>query len=134
MDAKFKKRQISFTIQLVIFSGLLLLIHSYLVHHFIDAEKMFFPLWHIYLFHVISTLIVYTLINYKYSKDPTSVFNTFVLGTLLKFILAIIFLLPFFLSEQEYKIPNVMSFFIPYFLFLSFEIYGVTLFLNKKED
>lgn len=135
MSIHFKKRQTAFIVQLLIYSGLLFLVHSYLAYHFIAAEKMFFPLWHIYLFHIITTLIVYTLINYQYSKGNTSsVFNTFMLGTLLKFILAILFLLPFFLSKQEHKIPNVMNFFIPYFLFLSFEIYSVTQILNKQED
>jgi len=52
--------------------------------------------------------------------------------TLLKMILAIVFLLPVFLSETENKQPDVFNFFIPYFLYLFFEVYSLTTFLQKK--
>jgi hypothetical protein len=44
---------------------------------------------------------------------------------------AILFLLPLLLSDFENKQPDVFNFFIPYFLYLFFEVYSVTKFLQK---
>jgi hypothetical protein len=46
-------------------------------------------------------------------------------------ILAIMFLLPILLSDFENKQPDVFNFFIPYFLFLFFEVFALTRFLQK---
>jgi hypothetical protein len=131
MNIIFKKRQYSFFVQLLLITVILFGIHSYLNYHF-SAQELFFPIWQIYLFHFIITLTLYTLINYKYSQNNTKIFNAFMLSTLLKMILAILFLLPLLLSSFDNKIPDVFNFFIPYFLFLIFEIYSITSLL--KED
>jgi hypothetical protein len=51
---------------------------------------------------------------------------------MVKMVLAILFLLPLLLSSLDDKIPDVFNFFIPYFIFLIFEIYSITSLL--KED
>lgn len=127
----FKKRQSSFLIKLILITAILFGIHSYLNYHFLDKE-LFFPIWQIYLFHFIVTLALYTLINYKYSQNNTKIFNAFMLSTLVKMILAILFLLPLLFSSLDHKNSDIFNFFIPYFLFLSFEIYSITSLL--KED
>jgi len=131
MNLIFKKRQYSFFIQLILITVILFGIHSYLIYHF-SNQAIFFPIWQIYLFHFIVTLALYTLINYKYSQSTTKIFNAFMLSTMFKMILAILFLLPLLLSSFEDKIPDVFNFFIPYFIFLTFEIYSITSLL--KED
>ena len=132
MNNLFFKRETSFLIQLLAFSTLLFGIHSYINHHFVKDVLLFFPLWHIYLFHVVTVLIIYTLINYRYSIGKTEVFNTFMLGMLLKMILVMVFLLPWILSKPEQKGYDLANFFIPYFLLLGFEVYSVTKFLSKN--
>jgi uncharacterized membrane protein YcgQ (UPF0703/DUF1980 family) len=107
-------------------------IHSYLLAHLAENIHFIIPLWQIYIFHFVVTTLLYTVINYKYSKGKTEIFNTFMGFTLLKMVLAILFLLPVFLSETENKQPDVFNFFIPYFLFLFFEVYSLTSFLQKK--
>ncbi len=134
MNPIFKKRQTNFLIQLVTFTLLLFLIHSYLNYHFVNDVETFFPLWHIYLFQFVTVLIVYTLINYKNSIGKEDVFNTFILGMLVKMILAILFLLPWILSKPESKGVDLANFFIPYFVFLTFEVYSVVKFLQKNEE
>lgn len=131
MNPIFKKRQYSFFIQLLLITVILFGIHSYLIYHF-SNQAIFFPIWQIYLFHFMVTLALYTLINYKYSQSTTKIFNAFMLSTMVKMVLAILFLLPLLLSSLDDKIPDVFNFFIPYFIFLIFEIYSITSLL--KED
>lgn len=128
----FKKRQIAFVLQLVGLSVLIFGIHSYLLFHFAKEIIFFFPIWHIYAFHIIVTLIVYTLINYKFSSGMKDVFVLFMGMTLFKMLLAILFLLPLILSDFEDKVPDVFNFFIPYFLYLFFEVLGLVKFLQKS--
>jgi hypothetical protein len=77
--------------------------------------------------------LLYTIINYKYSKDKTTVFNVFMISTLLKMVLVIVFLLPLVMGEVKDKKPDVFNFFIAYFIFLIFEVYSITKFLNNND-
>ena len=132
MNEIFKKRQITFVIQLVAVSVLLFGIHSYLLHYIAGETIFFFPIWQVYVFHIMVTFFLFTVINYKYSKGSTQIFNTFMLSTFLKMILAILFLLPLLMADFENKQPDVFNFFIPYFLFLFFEVFTLTAFLSKS--
>ena len=132
MNALFKKREVNFLIQLTALSALLFGINSYLIYHFAKDIVLFFPLWQIYVFHIITVAIVYTLINYRDSIGKTEVFNTFILGMLIKIILTFVFLLPWILSKPEQKGVDLANFFVPYFIFLAFEVLSVVKFLQKK--
>jgi hypothetical protein len=131
MNPVFISRQLSFLIQNLIVTLILLGIHSYLLSHFKSITYMI-PLWQIYVFHFVVTTLVYSVINFQYSNGKTEIFNLFLGFTLLKMILAIVFLLPVILSDMEKKQPDVFNFFIPYFLYLFFEVYSLTSFLQKK--
>ncbi len=128
----FKKRQLTFLLQLIGVSVLIFGVHSYLLHHFASELEFFFPIWQIYVFHFVITLIFYSVINYKFSSGKKEIFNLFMVMTFLKMILAIVFLLPLLLSDFKNKQPDVFNFFIPYFLFLFFEVYALTRFLQKS--
>ena len=134
MSSTFQSRQISFTFQCALFAVAIFSIHSYLLYYFATKTIFFFPIWHIYLFNFITTALLYTIINYKYSKNKTTVFNTFMLSTLLKMVLVIVFLLPLLMGEVKDKKPDVFNFFIAYFLFLIFEVYSITKFLNSNNS
>jgi hypothetical protein len=104
------------------------------LYYFATKTIFFFPIWHIYLFNFITTVLFYTIVNYKYSKDKTTVFNTFMAGTLLKIVLVIVFLLPLLIGEVKDKKLDVFNFFIVYFLFLIFEVYSIVKFLQKNDS
>ena len=129
---EFKKRQIAFLLQLIGVSVVLFAVHSYLLYYFAKEVVFFFPVWQIYAFHVFVTVIFYTIINYKFSSGKKNVFNLFMILTFLKMVLAILFLLPLLISDFENKQPDVFNFFIPYFLFLFFEVFALTRFLQKS--
>ena len=127
----FKKRQLTFLLQLIAVTAILFGMHSYLLSYFAEDVAFFFPVWHIYAFHVLVTALFYTIINYRFSTGKTNVFNVFMILTFLKMIFAILFLLPVLLSDFENKQPDVFNFFIPYFMYLFFEVYALTKFLQK---
>ncbi len=131
MNSLFKRRQGFFSIGLLLFTIVLYLIHSYVLHYLV-TETLFFPLWHIYVFHGLVTLLLYTIINYKHAIGKTQIFNIFLSSTLLKMFVAILFLLPLLLSDFENKQADVFNFFISYFLFLAFEVYFISTLLNEN--
>jgi TM2 domain-containing membrane protein YozV len=132
MNTDFRNRQASYLFQLILISLVLFGVHQYILHYFASSFIFFFPLWHIYVFHILVAIIIYTLINYRYSKGNTEIFTLFMGVTLVKMILAIVFLLPLLLSDFQKKQPDVFNFFIPYFIYLFLEVFFVTKFLQKK--
>lgn len=132
MNPDFKKRQLSFLLQIISISVLLFAMHQYILHYFAGSVLLFFPLWHIYTFHILVAVVIYTIINYRYASGKTEIFTLFMGITLIKMILAIVFLLPLLLSDFPKKQPDVFNFFIPYFIYLFLEVFYVTKFLQKK--
>lgn len=132
MNEVFKKRQLSFLLKLGLLTLIVAGVHLYLFESFFSDMGLFFPIWQIYVFHFITVLLIYSVINYRFSNGNTIVFNYFMIGTLIKMILAFLFLLPFLLSDFESKKPDVINFFMPYFIFLAFEVFSVNFFLNKQ--
>ena len=128
----FRRRQVNFIGLLAILSLLLLGIHYYIFYYFAGATETMLPIWTVYSFHFVVVLLVYSLINYRHSAGKTEVFNTFMLLTFVKMILALVFLLPVLLSELQNKTPDVLNFFIPYFIYLGLEVWTVTNFLKEK--
>lgn len=130
MSNSFWKEQKAFLFKLVLFSLVLGGTHFYLFDSFFSNLSIFFPLWKIYAFNIIAVLLIFTVINYRYSNGKKMVFNTFMIGTLLKMVLAILFLLPLLLSDMESNKADIINFFVPYFFFLGFEIYCLSAYLK----
>lgn len=132
MNEAFLKRQGLFLIKLLGLGGILLLLHTHLVDSISTVDGFIIPLWKIYLFHTITVLAVYSIINFRFSNGQTSVFNSFILLMVAKMFLVILFLLPLFLSKSTDKVFEAINFFIPYFIFLAFEVYSINTFLAQK--
>lgn len=131
MNPTFLKRQVNFLLLITVMSLVLYGIHSYLLTYFGADLKLFFPVWQIYVFHFSVTTLLYTVVNYKFSTGKTDIFVLFMGSTFVKMFLSILFLLPIILSDFEKKQPDIFNFFIPYFIFLAFEVYSITKFLQK---
>lgn len=132
MNQDFFQREGKFLLILILFTLLLFGLHAYLLFHFAPQLVLTLPLYTIYAFHSITVFIIYTIVNYKFSNGAKEIFTLFMGGTLLKMILAIVFLLPLFLKPTENKTLEAINFFIPYFFFLAFEILSITSFLKKQ--
>ena len=128
----FRNREFKFVGLLSALTIVLLGIHYYIYAYFIDSVELMLPIWTVYAFHFIVVLLIYSFINYKFTSGKTEIFNIFMILTFLKMILAVVFLLPVLLSELENKAPDVLNFFIPYFIYLGLEVWTVTKFLKEK--
>ena len=128
----FLKSQVSFIIKLFLLTGILFFIHFYILEYLVKSISFFHPLWLIYFVHFFLVYVVYGILSYLFFKGKKEVFNTFIVCTMLKMVLIIVFLLPVILSELKSKIPDVLNFFLPYFVFLSFEVFYITKLLKKK--
>ena len=124
------KETSSFLLRLIGFTILLFLIHMYIVFQFFEGQ-LYFPIWTIYVFNAVLVCIVYMILNYKVNKGSKKMYELFLGLTMLKMILAIVFLLPLFFGKSDHSQLEVFNFFIPYFLFLAFEIFSLNKFLQK---
>lgn len=82
----------------------------------------FYSVWNIYLFHFVVTLVILSILFIVSKKAPNYTGFAFLGFILLKMVAAIVFLIPLIKMENVSKIPDFISFFIPYFLYLFLEI------------
>lgn len=132
MNPKFLKREASFLLLLLLFTLLLSVIHWYISFHFFDEIDLILPLYTIYGFHFITVLIVFSIVNFMFSSGKKEIFSLFMGATIFKMILCLVFLLPVLLNPNDNATLEVLNFFIPYFLYLAFEIISITLFLKEE--
>ena len=124
------KEILNFALKLLGFSLLLCGVHYYIYFNFYSEIDLYLPIWGIYVFNLILVLLVFAIINHKAVTDDSKVYNTFLVLTIAKMALAIVFLLPIFLGKSENSTAEVINFFIAYFLFLGFEIKMLDKFLK----
>lgn len=109
----------------------LFVIHTYIVSQLFSEILLYFPLWSIYLFNSVLVIIVFLVLYFKIRSGSKKAYQIFLLLTLVKMALAIVFLLPLFFGKTDSPEVDVINFFIPYFLFLGFEIWTLNNFLKK---
>ena len=127
------KDTLQFALKLAGFTLLLAIIHYYIFNIFYSEISLYLPIWGIYLFNAILVLGVFAIINYKVAKSETKIYNTFLILTMIKMALALVFLLPLFAGKSEHARIEVFNFFIPYFFFLAFEIRMLNKFLKNPQ-
>ena len=125
------KTAISYFIRLLIFAVLLFSVHFYVLGQFFNGT-LHFPIWTIYVFNGVLVLIVFLILLGKSKKGSSKLYQTFLGLTALKMVLAVVFLLPLFMGKSEHPQLEVINFFIPYFLFLGFEIFSLNKFIQKS--
>jgi hypothetical protein len=121
------KETMRFLVALVVFTGILFGIHFYILSQFFEGT-LYFPIWIIYIFNAVLVFVVFSVIRFKAQQKS----DKFLGLTILKMVLAIVFLLPLFFEKSEHTQLEVINFFIPYFLFLAFEIFSLNRFLQKS--
>lgn len=124
------KETSSFIIQLLFFAALLFGVHYYILSQFFEGE-LYFPIWTIYMFNAVLVFVVFSVLRFKSKQGSKKMYELFLGLTMLKMGLAIVFLLPLFFGKSNHSQLEVINFFIPYFLFLAFEIFSLNKFLQK---
>jgi len=125
------KKITSFIIRLFIFALVLFGIHFYILSQFFDGI-LYFPIWVIYIFNLVLVFLVFAVISYKSKQGSKKMLELFLGLTILKMVLAIVFLLPLFFGKSNHPQLELINFFIPYFLFLGLEIFSLNKFLQKN--
>ena len=125
------KEVAQFLVSLIVFTGILFVIHFYILSQFFDGT-LYFPVWVIYIFNAVLVFVVFSVIRFKAKQKSDKLYQLFLGLTILKMILAIVFLLPLFFEKSKHTQLEVVNFFIPYFLFLAFEIFSLNRFLQKS--
>jgi len=121
----------AFSLKLLLATLLIFAVHFYLLFQLFEGT-LYFPLWTVYLFNFAMAFGVFSCLRYIFESKPENVLRTFLILTLLKMVLAVVFLLPIFLGKSEHPQLEIFNFFIPYFLILIIEILGLSKFLQKS--
>ncbi len=108
------------------------LVHSFILNEYFESISFFYPLWGIYAFMILTVMLILVALKTSLSKGNNKVFNLFMGLTLLKMLLAVAFFVPLIVSGRENNIPDVLNFFIPYFIFLGLEIFFATKVMNRQ--
>ena len=127
----YNKNTINFVLKLIGFGIILFGIHYYILNQFFTG-KLYIPLWLIYLFNALTVFVVISVLKYQSKNKEKNLLTLFLMLTGAKMVLILILLLPLFLKKSEYIQLEVFNFFIPYFLFLVFEIYHLNYFFQKS--
>jgi hypothetical protein len=125
------KETSSFILRLIGVTVVLFLIHIYIIQQFFEGQ-LYFPIWSIYVFNAVLVFAVYTIMRYKSRQAGKKMYHLFLGLTIFKMALAIVFLLPLFFGKSDHSQLEVINFFMPYFLFLAFEIFSLNKFLQKS--
>ncbi len=115
-------------------TGILYTAQFIIVSSLKDSYYFHYPVWGIYLFHIITTISVLSIIYLVSKKLSSYVGFTFMGLILFKMTAALLFLIPLIKLDEVSKIPDFISFFVPYFLFLFFELLVAVQFIKHSKS
>jgi hypothetical protein len=126
-----KNKLLSFLIVLIPFSLILFGFQQFVVNKLGLDISLFHNTWSVYLFHFTATLLIYISVLFvnKTFSDKTGF--AFMACGLIKMMASVVFLLPLIQNKELDAINDVITFFIPYFLFLLLETVYIVKLLNK---
>lgn len=109
----------------LLFTLILFGVHKYMQYHFFKEMDLFHPIYTIYLFLFSSVIILFYYIVETFKENPDKIFVRFAVGSFAKSAGVILFFLPLFFKKNDNLNLTVFNFFIPYFLFVFYEIYEI---------
>ncbi len=112
--------------------ALLLFGIQFLVTQQLFGDTLFYyTTWSIYLFQVILTIVAHSFLLFVHNNFPEKAGFTFMGMGVIKMMACVVFLIPMIQSEMLSSIPDIVAFFIPYFMFLLFETIFAVRLINK---
>lgn len=127
-----KNQLMKFVAVLLPFTLLLFIAQYLLVHFALENYEFFYPTYAIYLFHFLATFLIYVVLVLIYHNFRDNTGFAFMGASFLKMLAAIIFLLPMLLDQTGNAFGDLLSFFVPYFLYLIFETFYAVRLINAK--
>lgn len=108
----------------------------FVIHFYIECEykkESYYPLWSIYLFHMMSVFLINMLLKRDFGRKDYSIANRFLFVTALQMLLCLFFLIPLFLENQMDKEWDTLSFITVFFVALFSEVFFALSLLNYQE-
>jgi hypothetical protein len=105
--------------------------HFIITENFI-AGQFFYPLWQIYAFLFVATAIILLLLRLIHRHFPDKTGFLFMALSILKMAFSVVFFLPLMKADVADPVGDVLNFFIPYFLFLTFEAVAAVRLINSR--
>ncbi len=127
-----KQQLLKFAYRLLPFTIILFFVQYLITAFLLGDMDLYYPVYAIYLFHFLATLIIYIILILIYNNFQDKTGFAFMGASLLKMLAAVLFLLPMLLNNSSNPFANLLSFFIPYFLFLIFETFYAVKLINVK--
>lgn len=122
-----------YIITLLILAVLLGFIHHYIYSSLLKEVELFYPLWKIYAFLAFLSLSAYAFVVLTYYLLEEYTGFAFLGGVIIKMFISLVFLFPLIKSEFTDKVPDVLNFFLPFFIFLAIEAWFSVRLLQLKK-
>lgn len=105
------------------------------VHHFIaDAffnQVFFYQVWQIHAFLFIATLVILIVMQLIHKSFPDKTGFAFMAFSILKITFSVLFFIPLMRADLPSPEADVLNFFVPYFLYLTFEAVSAVRLINR---
>jgi hypothetical protein len=118
-------------IYFTVFSLVLFGAHFYVANTFFP-DRFFYPLWQVYAFLFAATLIVLVFLQLVHKALPDKTGFAFMGMCLLKIMASVVFFVPLIQADIAAPEADILNFFIPYFLFLTFEAISAVRLINAN--
>ncbi|WP_026836897.1 DUF6168 family protein [Gillisia sp. JM1] len=127
-----KQKLLDFSKIFLPFSLILFVVHFITNQIFFEEIIFYYSIWGIYAFHITSTFLIYFLLVYVYLNLSDKTGFAFMGASLFKMLAAVLFLLPMLINNENSPFINLLSFFIPYFLYLILETIFAVKLINSR--
>lgn len=117
---------------LVPLSLILFLAQYFFVEHLKETYPFFYSTISIYLFHFFVSIGIFIFLILVRRNAPNFTGYAFLALSFLKMLICVLFLVPLIKMEDVNKIPDVIAFFIPFFLILFWETFSASKLLAKE--
>lgn len=114
-----------------VFSLVLFGAHYYVAESFFEG-RFFYDVWQVYAFLFGGTVIVLLLLQMVHKALPDKTGFAFMGLCLLKVMASVVFFIPLIQADVAAPEADVIGFFIPYFLFLTFEAVSAVRLINAS--
>lgn len=121
------KRILLFAICLLALFAVAFFIHSYFL-----SQALSYTLWHVYVFHVLSCLFTYTIVEIVSEKLPNQTGYSYLALMFFKIAAFILIFQVSVFSKESLSQLERMSLVIPLIIFLIFEVAAISRILNRK--
>jgi len=123
---------LNFLKYLIPFSIVLFLVQHFIVENLFADIPFFYSTWSIYVFHIIITMLSYLFLLFVNKNFSDYTGYSFMGISVIKMMASVVFLVPLIKSDTIDRIPDIATFFIPYFLYLFFETIFAIRLINRS--